>query len=257
MFVKFNQNKNRFEVNDKSVSPASALSTRWLLHALSETRSYTSSRLLDVGCSAKPYEAFFGSPEHIGIDWSNSQHDLRADAFADAQAIPFADKTFDTVLCTEVIEHLNDPSMAVCEMARVLRPGGHLILSAPFVHVLHELPFDYFRYTHIGLQTLARAAGLNLVNYWTRGGILSVVMDLVGRLIFTWSRRFFFSRIPFRNLIETPFLNLFIVWPQRLFAYLVFGFDKLSLKWRRLRVFDTSTIITLGYVIVCQRTDNQ
>src|SRR5262249_32402332 len=70
--------------------------------------------------------------------------------------LPFADATFERVLCVEVLEHLHDPALAVAEMRRVLAPGGLLLLTTRFAYPLHDEPHDYFRYTVHGLRHLFR-----------------------------------------------------------------------------------------------------
>ena len=72
----------------------------------------------------------------------------------DAQEMPFADATYSTILCTEVLEHIPDPQKAVDEMYRVLKPGGTLILTTRFLFPVHDAPGDYWRFTPYGLQAL-------------------------------------------------------------------------------------------------------
>ena len=73
--------------------------------------------------------------------------------------LPFGDRSFETVFSSQVLEHVPEPWRMVEDMARVLKPGGHLILTAPHIWGLHEVPHDYFRFTSYGLQHLARRAG--------------------------------------------------------------------------------------------------
>ena len=68
----------------------------------------------------------------------------------DAQEMPFADATYSTILCTEVLEHIPDPQKAVDEMYRVLKPGGTLILTTRFLFPVHDAPGDYWRFTPYG-----------------------------------------------------------------------------------------------------------
>ncbi|CTQ63120.1 class I SAM-dependent methyltransferase [Roseibium album] len=76
------------------------------------------------------------------------------DIVMDACDLNFKDGTFDAVLMFEVLEHVPTPHLAVTEIHRVLKPGGHLYLSTPFVFGIHDAPHDYFRYTKFGLQFL-------------------------------------------------------------------------------------------------------
>ncbi len=127
-------------------------------------------RLLDVGCGARPYQPLLPEPvRSFGVDAAPAAG-TRADAWGQAAALPFADGAFDTVLCTQVLEHVPDPAAALAEMARVLAPGGRLILTAPQSWSLHEEPHDYWRFTRYGLAQLCRAAGLAPRRVVAQGG---------------------------------------------------------------------------------------
>lgn len=88
-----------------------------------------------------------------GLDVEARHPDVRFVASA-TQMDGVPDAAYDTVLCSEVLEHVGEPEAAVAEMARVLRPGGTLILSVPFLARLHEEPHDYYRYTEHGLASI-------------------------------------------------------------------------------------------------------
>lgn len=80
---------------------------------------------------------------------------------------------YDTVLCTEVMEHLPRPERLLREVDRVLKPGGHLILTVPYLCRLHEEPFDFYRYTRYGLQHLLEGEGLRVLEITPTGSVLS------------------------------------------------------------------------------------
>ncbi len=88
----------------------------------------------------------------------------RPDVFGDAGALPFPDDSVDAVLLLEVLEHLPDPRAALGEIARVLKPGGTLLLTMPFPYPVHDAPHDYQRYTPHGLEQGLEAVGLNIRN---------------------------------------------------------------------------------------------
>ena len=141
-------------------------------------------RLLDVGCGDKPYEPIFGPfvTEYLGIEredtfaaTSASSSSRRPDLVYDGQRLPFEDRTFDTVLNVQVLEHTPAPGALVREMARVLKHDGVLILSAPFQFRLHEEPHDYFRYSPHGLRVLCAEAGLEIVEVLAQGSLWSVL----------------------------------------------------------------------------------
>lgn len=127
-------------------------------------------RLLDVGCGGRPYEAWIpAGVRYFGLETSASVAS-RPDAWGLATELPFEDGSFDTILCTQVIEHLAEPAAAFQEMARVLGNGGRLILTAPQAWFLHEEPFDFYRYTRFGLEHLCHKAGLEPVDVRSQGG---------------------------------------------------------------------------------------
>lgn len=134
-------------------------------------------RILDVGCGLKPYESILreNGATYLGFDnpvtlESAGHTATRADLFGDNLNLPFAAASFDTVVCTQVIEHSPEPGRLVGEIARVLEPGGHLLLSGPMTWPLHEEPYDFFRFTHHGLRHLLTSAGLEVVTLASRGG---------------------------------------------------------------------------------------
>jgi SAM-dependent methyltransferase len=129
--------------------------------------------LLDVGCGSRPYQSLF-TPHintYIGVDYPPSTSSLStANVFADAQRLPFAGRSFDTILCTQVLEHVPWPWEAVQELARVLRPGGIAIVTVPQDWGIHREPYDFYRYTRYGIAVLVQKAGLNLERIERRGG---------------------------------------------------------------------------------------
>ncbi|MCP4247759.1 MAG: methyltransferase domain-containing protein [bacterium] len=76
------------------------------------------------------------------------------DLCTDIHGLPFADGEVDAIMCTGVLEHIADPAAAVAEFHRVLRPGGSVFCTVPFLQGYHEDPVDYRRYTGAGLGQL-------------------------------------------------------------------------------------------------------
>lgn len=120
--------------------------------------------LLDIGCGLRPYQSLFAPHvrRYIGMDYPPQGGDgsqIDADVYGDSQQLPFRDASVDIALSTQVLEHLPEPLVMLHEAHRVLRPGGKLLLTAPFVWGEHEVPRDYYRYTSYGLRYLVESAG--------------------------------------------------------------------------------------------------
>ena len=125
-----------------------------------------SGKLVDIGCGTKPYKALLIHivQEHIGVDHHETLHDKsNIDRFGTAYEIPADDGEFDCALCTAVLEHLEEPEMALRECFRVLKPGGIAIYSVPFIWHLHEEPRDFYRFSKYGLKYLFEKVGFEII----------------------------------------------------------------------------------------------
>ncbi|HEC35045.1 MAG TPA: SAM-dependent methyltransferase [Anaerolineae bacterium] len=109
-------------------------------------------KMLSLGCGPKTYQAMTPAREvRMDITWRPSLH-----VNGDAHDLPFPDNLFDAVLVEEMLEHCRSPHQVANEIWRVLKPGGKLILTAPFLFPMHDRPHDYFRFTEFGLRHLFR-----------------------------------------------------------------------------------------------------
>jgi SAM-dependent methyltransferase len=151
--------------------------------SLREVAGLAKGRLLDVGCGDKPYRSLFAPyvSEHLGVDFAptydgsvNAQRG-GADLVYEGEALPFASGEFDTVLCTQVLEHAPRPRDLLAECARVLRPDGVLIVTVPFSFRIHSAPHDYVRFTSFGLRAMVQDAGFVVERLHARGGLWRVV----------------------------------------------------------------------------------
>jgi SAM-dependent methyltransferase len=126
---------------------------RWLSAQAHELASRAPVRILDVGCGVKPYYPYFANvaSEYVGVDVVENP---AADLIGAVESLPVDDGSFDVVLCTQVLEHCDDPAQAVRELRRVTAPGGRVLASTHGVQVYHPSPVDYWRWTHEGLRRL-------------------------------------------------------------------------------------------------------
>lgn len=118
-----------------------------------------SGKLLDIGCGNSPFRHLLDPAisEYQGIDVqvaSSFGYRNPDTIYYDGKVIPFPDESFDALLCTEVLEHVADPTELLREMRRVLKPGGFGIITIPWSARFHYKPFDYHRYTPSMLERL-------------------------------------------------------------------------------------------------------
>lgn len=136
-----------------------------LYRTVSEYSSKISGRVLDVGCGSKPYEKLFNFDSYVGLEYSATRNNAssHADIFYDGRTFPFANDSFDSVVCFQVLEHVFEPDNLMNEIARVLKPEGRLMLTVPFVWPLHEEPYDYGRYSYWGLKWFLEQHGFEII----------------------------------------------------------------------------------------------
>ena len=138
-------------------------------------------RLLDLGCGKVP---LFGSyapfvDEVTCVDWAPGEHiDLSCDL---SQPLPFDSASFDTIVLSDVLEHVPEPELLWREMTRVLAPQGRVIMNVPFYYSVHAHPHDYYRYTNFALERFVTINGLELLQLTAFGGLLEIIADLFAK----------------------------------------------------------------------------
>lgn len=171
-------------------TPLSAywLDRRHLVRSIEAIAPLARGVLLDVGGSESPYRAVFEPyvSGHFNMEYPPAILDKQPEMWdllysvnhlvnllGDGARLPIRDGSVDTILCTEVLEHVPEPARLVAEMRRALVPGGKLLLTVPFIQPLHELPSDYYRYTPSSLRRLAESNGLFVDSIEPRGNFAS------------------------------------------------------------------------------------
>ena len=197
---------------------------------------YAKGKLLDLGCGKVPLYLAYRNyiTENICVDWENTAHknnylDFEHDL---TKKLPFLDKEFDTIILSDVLEHIPQPEFLCKEMSRVLAPGGKIIINVPFYYWLHEHPHDYYRYTEFALRRFIENSELNLVMLNAIGGTPEIMADIFAK-----------------NCIRIPkagrFLAMFTQW-----LILTFIQTKLGRK-----ISDaTKNEFPFGYFLVAEKT---
>jgi SAM-dependent methyltransferase len=169
-------------------------------------------RVLDAGAGEAQYASHFSRQRYYGVDltvgdqaWNYSH----LDAIADLTALPFRGAAFDAALHIVTLEHLREPGCALAELARVLVPGGALLLAAPQDWEVHQAPHDYFRYTRYGLKYLLQQSGFEVQELRAGGGYFRLLARrlLNGLQFFTGGFRWL-GFIPAAMLLVPPALIL-------------------------------------------------
>ena len=141
---------------------------RGIYGSICDFRSYSlSKRVLDVGCGTTPYKSVLGAKEYIGLDLEgckNFESSRGPDVLYDGVIMPFDDASFDVVLSSEVLEHVKDLGTFLSEIRRVLRPGGEVLITCPFMWNEHEQPNDHRRLTSYGIVALFEESGFDVIS---------------------------------------------------------------------------------------------
>ncbi|MEA2338063.1 MAG: hypothetical protein QOE82_2070 [Thermoanaerobaculia bacterium] len=130
---------------------------------LDPVAQYLSGHMLNAGCGSRDLRSFLKAHGVTQL----TRYDIASDdaevVIGPLEVMPFADESFDSVLCNAVLEHVRDAELAIRELTRVVRKGGHLVVAVPFLQPYHACPGDFRRYTADGLAQLGKAAGLEVI----------------------------------------------------------------------------------------------
>ena len=201
----------------------------WLVHHISlryvtkACTAYARGAVLDIGCGEQPYKKCIlqNAESCIAADHPSSPSlSLSADIFTDTYSLPFPDGSFDTILCSAVLEHLADPLTALIEMRRVLKPGGNMICTIPMIWHIHEAPRDFYRYTRYGIEHLCAKSGMSITELKAMSGFWVTF----GQLFVYYLYRF--NRGPLKVIRVIPVIGMCI----QVLSYLLNSIDR-SEQW--------------------------
>ncbi len=137
----------------------------------------TSAATLDIGASGNDHREIFPNRTTLNIDASG-----KPDVVADAHKLPFGDASFETVVCSEMLEHADNPQKVIDEIKRVLKPGGRVVLTTRFAFPIHDAPNDYWRFTPYGVRKLF--SEFEILEVATEGGPFYAIAVQLQRIFF-------------------------------------------------------------------------
>jgi SAM-dependent methyltransferase len=169
-------------------------------------------RVLDAGAGEGRYAHHFARQRYCGVDLAvgdTAWNYRRLDAVADLAALPFRAAQFDAAVNVVTLEHVREPGCALAEIARVLAPGGRLLLVVPQDWEVHQSPHDYFRYTRHGVRYLLEKAGFDALDIRPVGGFFRLLARrlLNGLQFFSGGLRWIWF-VPAAMLLVPPALVL-------------------------------------------------
>ena len=178
----FEVNCGSLKVNRQNVSPSSWLACELTAQTFSRVLpTFCDGKLLDLGCGQAPYYELYSRyvDSVTCMDWANSFHENPHLDFIQDLNKPLSLKceTFDTVLLSDVLEHVAETNSLLKEINRVLKPGGRLIISVPFLYHLHEIPYDNYRFTSYGLTHKLDKFGFEIDEFVVHGSWGVVLID--------------------------------------------------------------------------------
>jgi len=154
------------------------------------------SRILDAGAGEQNYKKFCTHLKYISQDFA--QYDGKGDGKAlqtkmwntsnldivsDITSVPESDDSFDAIMCIEVFEHLPEPILAIKEFSRLLKPGGHLILTAPFCSLTHMAPYHFYSgYNRYFYEKHLADNGFNIIELTENGNFFEFLAQELRRL---------------------------------------------------------------------------
>lgn len=192
---------------------------------------YAKNHLLDLGCGNVPlYGVYKDKVKSVTcIDWGNSVLDLsHIDLEADLnQRLEVSSSSFDTVLLTDVLEHIEKPDLLFSEISRILKSGGYLLLTVPFFYPIHGEPYDFHRYTEYKLKSMCDENSLEIIELSPYAGLIEINLHFIN-YISSFSRYF----------------SVFVYWLSKGFISLPY-MKKISKK--------TSKRFPLGYTLVAKK----
>ena len=218
-----------------------------------EARLPAGSRVLDAGAGIRPYAGTFQRHRYESCDMPGGFYRQQHNFECFLHSIPQPDGTYDALINTQVLEHVPDPLAVMCEMNRVLKPGGALLLTVPLTAPLHGEPWHFFHFTHHGIAQLARKSNFQIEVCEKIGGAFWTLGKRVPDAFRKWLKQYDPGRARKRgqSLARSIIMTLVLLVPWLLcYPVSAYVFRPLCYWLDRL---DIEKSFTLGYTVVLRK----
>lgn len=228
-----------------------------LLECIIHFRHCFRGKLLDLGCGNKPYSLIYNEicESSVGCDVPESLHtDGKAEILCRAEEIDrhFGKESLDCVLCTEVLEHTGEDRLVVKNINTILKEEGRLLISVPFIYVLHEEPYDFRRYTVFGITDLLTSNGFVIESVFSAGATFSSSFFV---MYYSFTKIFYYAakKAGLKDLHKNKLVSSVVNLPELIFhMFAIFSFRK---KLRTNKPLSKNEMFSsLGYFISAKKS---
>ena len=168
----------------------------------SHTEFLKNKKIVDIGGKKVNKRGLFNADKYAEVTYVNIDRSTEPDIVADASSIPLPNESYDVVILGEILEHVLEPKTVLREAKRLLRQGGKMLVTVPFMFPIHADPYDFARYTDYFWRKTAEGLGLN-IEIERQGTIFAVWALMV--------QHFFLSKGVSWHPIQNPFVK-FLMW---------------------------------------------
>lgn len=194
---------------DVYITNAFYLNWRQLSRSMKEALPYLRGKCIDIGAGVAPYEDMISSKvnKYIVADYADTRKSMFALASnefveADVLNLPFENESADSVIFTQVLEHVSNPNLALDEITRILKYDGILVISVPFIYQAHAQPHDYWRFSEHGIKKLLQDRNYKIKLFHYQGYLGTTIVSIINGFIWELSSKNKYIR----NFILLPFL---------------------------------------------------
>lgn len=165
-----------------------------ILHIL----PYIHGRVLDLGAGTAKYKEVI-KKNTIDYTACDAKQNKDIDITCDVTNLNLPPESFDTVISTQVFEHVDNPFLVAQEIKKVLKIGGNAIITAPFMFPYHADPKDNFRFSREGLEEIFKSIGFEIIDSGIYGGFFMVISEMIH---FSWFNQYKYKPSSFFAVIE-------------------------------------------------------